>query len=188
MWDSLSPLPLLAGAVAEEHEEAANKDIQVLHTFAETISRALLSHMASCQSMSASSCLYLDGMVRCLNNFAYTLQRTNLGLFSIWLSCRRLMYYHWRLIGIPMISQQVKYSDEETVTVANCPLCNHPYRNLDEIIEIWKDERALFATAIRKHQTEADWVIGGKELWQLSQCCGIPPGLRLCMCVWGVLP
>jgi len=30
--------------------------------------------------------------------------------------------HHWRLIGNPMISQQVEYSDEETVTVANCPL------------------------------------------------------------------
>jgi len=45
--------------------------------------------------------------------------------------------------------------------VANCQLCNHPFRNLYEMRETGDDEKALFAAATRKHQTEADRVIGG---------------------------
>ena len=36
--------------------------------------------------------------------------------------------HHWRLVGIPMISQEVKYVVASTV--ANCHLCNHPFQNL----------------------------------------------------------
>jgi len=67
--------------------------------------------------------------------------------------------HHWRLVGIPMIGQQVKYTHEGTV--ANCHLCNHPLRNLYEMRETRDEEKALFAAATRKHQTEADGVIGG---------------------------
>ena len=62
--------------------------------------------------------------------------------------------YHWRLVGIPMIGQEVKYVDASTV--ANCHLCNHPFRNLYEIRESGDGERALFAAVTRKHQIEAD--------------------------------
>jgi len=67
--------------------------------------------------------------------------------------------HHWRLLVIPMISQQVKYTDERTL--ANCHLCNHPFQNLYEIKETGAEEKALFAAAARKHQAEADRDIGG---------------------------
>jgi len=46
-------------------------------------------------------------------------------------------------------------------TVANCHLCNHPFRNLYEIKESGNEEKALFAAVTRKHQIEADRVIEG---------------------------
>jgi len=46
--------------------------------------------------------------------------------------------HHWRLVGIPMISQEVKYA------VTNCHLCNHPFRNLYEIKESMDEEKALY--------------------------------------------
>jgi len=67
--------------------------------------------------------------------------------------------HHWRLVGIPMISQEVKYADASTV--ANCHLCNHPFRNLYEIKENGDEEKVLFSAVTRKHQIEADCVIGG---------------------------
>ena len=46
-------------------------------------------------------------------------------------------------------------------TVANCHLCNHPFRNWYEIKESGDEEKALFTAVIRKHQIEADRVSGG---------------------------
>jgi len=63
------------------------------------------------------------------------------------------------LVGIPMFSQEVKYAHSSTV--ANCHLCNHPFRNLYEIKESGDEEKLLFAAVTRKHQIEADCVIGG---------------------------
>jgi len=34
--------------------------------------------------------------------------------------------HHWRLVGIPMIGQQVKYTHEGTVAI--CHLCNPHFR------------------------------------------------------------
>jgi len=45
--------------------------------------------------------------------------------------------------------------------VGSCHLCNHPFRNLYEITESGDAEKALFAAVTRKHQIEADRVIGG---------------------------
>ena len=67
--------------------------------------------------------------------------------------------HHWHLVGIPMISQQVKYVVANTV--ANCHLCNYLFRNLYEIKEIGDKERTLFAAVTRKHQIETGHVIGG---------------------------
>jgi len=67
--------------------------------------------------------------------------------------------HYWRLVGISMIGQQVKYAHDGTV--ANCHLCNHPFRNMYEMKETGDHEKVLFAAATRKHQTEADRVIGG---------------------------
>ena len=67
--------------------------------------------------------------------------------------------HHWRLVGIPMISHEVKCVGASTV--ANCHVCNHPFRNLYEITESGDEEKALFVAVTRKHQIEADHVIGG---------------------------
>ena len=66
--------------------------------------------------------------------------------------------HHCRLLGIPMISQQVKYADEGTVPIAICAIT--PFLNSYAIQESGNEEKALFAAAIRKHQTEAARVIG----------------------------
>jgi len=67
--------------------------------------------------------------------------------------------HHWRLVSIPMINQEVNPADASTV--ANCHLCNHPFRNLYEIKETGDEEKALFVAVTRKHQIETDRVIGG---------------------------
>ena len=67
--------------------------------------------------------------------------------------------HHWSLVGIPMIGQEVNYVGASTVT--NCHLCDHTFRNLYEITESGDAEKALFAAVSRKHQIEADSVIGG---------------------------
>jgi len=69
------------------------------------------------------------------------------------------LLHYWRLVGIPMIGQQVKYAHEGTV--ANCHLCNQPFWNLYELKDTGDEEKALFAAATRKHQTKADRVIEG---------------------------
>ena len=58
-----------------------------------------------------------------------------------------------------MISHEVKCVGASTV--ANCPLCNHPFLNLYEITESGDEEKAFFAAVTRKHQIKADHVIGG---------------------------
>jgi len=70
------------------------------------------------------------------------------------------MYYitHRCLVGISMISHEVKHADASTVAI--CHLCNHPFRNLYEITESGDEEKKLFATVTRKHQIEADRIIG----------------------------
>ena len=67
--------------------------------------------------------------------------------------------HHWRLVGIPMISQEVKYANASTM--ANCQLCNHHFQNLDEVKESGDEEKMMFVAVTRKHQIEADRVIGG---------------------------
>jgi len=58
-----------------------------------------------------------------------------------------------------MFSSQVKFADKESV--ANCHLCNHPFRSLYEIKEKGEEETSFFVATTRKHQTKADRVIGG---------------------------
>ena len=92
--------------------------------------------------------------------------------------------HHWRLVGIPMISQQVKYADEGTV--ANCYLYNHPFQNLYEMKESGDAEKTLFVAVTRKHQTEADHVIGGigtaAAVTMLRDAlCPLPSSLCVCL-------
>ena len=57
--------------------------------------------------------------------------------------------HHWHLVGIPMISQQVRYAHESTVALLN----------LYEIQESGDEEKMWFAAVARKHQNEAARVI-----------------------------
>jgi len=72
---------------------------------------------------------------------------------------KALVLHHWRLVGIPMISQEMTYVVASTV--ANCHLCNHSFWNLYAIKESGDEEKALFAAVTRTHQIEAYRVIGG---------------------------
>ena len=170
MRDSLSPLSLPVGAVKSRKQETTPKHIQVLHAFVTEISKASSSRMVSYHYMSPSSYRYLDGtlqvavgawsgrsLLKSLHLEFTKAQRTVVSNLAELYKAHVL--HHWRLIGIPMISQEVKHADASTV--ANCHLCNHPFRNLYEIKESGDEEKALFAVVTRKHQIEADRVIGG---------------------------
>jgi len=94
--------------------------------------------------------------------------------------------HHWRLVGIPMIGQAVKYANASTV--ANCHLCSHPFRNLYKIKENGDKEKVMFAAMTRKHQIEADRVVRGIGSAAAVKCCGMPFCPLFCMCVWRALP
>ena len=88
------------------------------------ISKASSSRMVSYHYMSPSSYRYL--MLKSLHLEFTKAQRTAVSNLAELHKAHVL--HHWRLIGIPMISQEVKHADASTV--ANCHLCNHPFRNL----------------------------------------------------------
>ena len=120
-------------------------------------STVLLFRMASYLSTSASSFHSLDDM---LKPFCLHFTKNQLVMFFNLSELHKAhVLHHWRLVGIPMITQQVNYANEGTL--ANCHLCNHPFWNLYEIKKTWAEEKALFAAATRKHQTKAARVIGG---------------------------
>ena len=52
---------------------------------------------------------------------------------------RAHVLHHWHFVGIPMISQEVKY--EHASTVANCQLFNHPFQNLYEVKKSGDEEK-----------------------------------------------
>ena len=97
--------------------------------------------------------------------------------------------HHWRFVGIPIFSQEVKHADASTVV--NYHLCNHHFRNLYKIKESGDEEKTLFAAATRKHQSEGRRLIvllRALELRQLSLHCGMPFYPLLCMCALRALP
>jgi len=160
MRDSLSSMSLPAGAVSSEHKEAALKHIQGLHDFADRDLQGLIIPHGIIPIHVSKLLLLFGWYAGMLKSFRlqFTKDQPAVG-FNLSELHNAHVLHHWRLVGIPMISQEVHYVGASTV--ATCHLCNHPFRNLYEIKESGDQEKALFAAVTRKHQIEADRVIGG---------------------------
>ena len=144
-------MSLPVGALKSRNQETTPKHIQVLHAFADRDLQGLIIphgiiplHVSKLLPLPG----WYTGMLKSLHLEFTKAQRTAVSNLAELHKAHVL--HHWRLIGIPMISHA------DASTVANCHLCNHPFRNLYEIRESGDGERALFAAVTRKHQIEAD--------------------------------
>jgi len=150
------PMSLPVGA---DHETAL-KHIQALHAFADRdLQGLIIPH--GIMPVHVSKLLPLLGWYTgMLKSFQLEFKKAQLTVISNFSELHKAhVLHHWRLVGIPMISQEVKHADASTL--ANCHLCNHHFRNLYEIKESGDEEKTLFAAVTRKHQIEADRVIRG---------------------------
>jgi len=132
MRDSLSPMSLPVGAVKSGHQETVLKHIQVLLAFVDRDLQGLTIPYGIIP-LHVSKLLPLLGWFTCMLK-SFHLEFTNAQrtvVFNLSELHKAHILHHWRLVGIPMISQEVKYVCASTV--ANCHLCNHPSRNLYEI-------------------------------------------------------
>jgi len=123
MRDSLSLMSLPAGAAASGHQETALKHIQVLHDFADRdIQGLIIPH--NIMPMHISKLLPLLGWYAgMLKSFRLQFTQNQLAVVCNLSELHKAhVLHHWRLVGIPMISQRVNYADEGTV--ANFNLCN----------------------------------------------------------------
>jgi len=148
------------GAVTSGHHDKALKHIQVLYAFADRdLENLIIPH--GIMPVHVSKLLPLLGWYTgMLKLFQLEFTKVQLTVVSNLSELHKAhVLHHWRLVGIPMISQEVKHTDASTM--ANYHLCNHHFRNLYEIKESGDDETTLFAAVTRKHQIEADRVIGG---------------------------
>jgi len=151
MRDSLSPMSLPAGAVSSEHKEAALKHIQGLHDFADRDLQGLIIPHGIIPIHVSKLLLLFGWYAGMLKSFRFQFTKDQLAVgFNLSDLHKAQVLHHWRLVSISMISQEVHYVGASTV--ANCHLCNHPFRNLHEIKESRDEERALFAEVTRKHQ------------------------------------
>jgi len=153
-------MALPVGAVTSGHHEKALKHMQVLHAFADRDLQGLI--IPHCiMPVHVSKLLPLLGWYTgMLKSFQLEFTKAQLTVVSNLSELHKAHVLHHRcLVGIPMISQEVKHAD--AIAVTNCHLCNHHFRNLYEIKESGDEEKTLFATVTRKHQIEADHVIGG---------------------------
>jgi len=160
MRDSLSPMSLPVGALESGHQETALKHIQVLHAFADRdLQGLIIPH--GIMPLHVSKVLPLVGWYTgMLKSFHLEFTMAQLTVVSNLSELHKArVLHHWRLVGIPMIGQAVKYANASTV--ANCHLCSHPFRNLYKIKENGHKEKVMFAAMTRKHQIEADRVIRG---------------------------
>ena len=149
--DSLSPLSLSAvGAVTSGHQKTAQKHIQVLLAFADQDLQALIiSHGVMLLHLSKLLLLlgWYTGMLK-LFHLEFTKAQLMV-VFNLSELYKAHVLHHWRLVGIPMISQEVKCVGASTE--ANCHLCNLPFLNLYEITESGDEEKALFAAKTWKN-------------------------------------
>jgi len=144
MQDSLKPMSLPVGAVTSGHHETALKHIQVLHGFADRdIQVLIMPH--GIMPLQVSKLLPLLGCYTgMLKSFHLEFTKAQLTVVSNLSQLHKAhVLHHRRLVLIPMIGQEVNYVGASTV--ANCHLCNHPLRNLYEIMESGDAEKALFA-------------------------------------------
>jgi len=154
--DSLSAMPLPVGAIQSGHQETALKYIQVLHAFADRNVQGIVIPHGIIPLHVSKLLLLLGWYTGMLKSFHLEFTKAQLVVvFNLYSH----VLHHWRLVGISMISQEVKHADASTVAI--CHLCNHPFPNLYEMKESGDEEKALFAAVTRKHQIEADRVIGG---------------------------
>jgi len=152
-------MSLPVGAIECGHRETALNHIQVLHALADReIQGLIIPHGIP---LHVSKLLQLLGWYTgMLISFHLDFTKSQLKVVVNLSELHKAhVLYHWRLVGIPMISQEIKCADASTV--ANCHLCNHPFQNLYEIKENVDEEKALFAAVICKHQIKADRVVGG---------------------------
>jgi len=151
---------LLVGAVQSGRQETALKHIQVLHAFADRDPQGLIIPHGIMPLHVSKLLLLLGWYTGMLKSFHLEFTKAQLTLVSNLFELHKAhVLHHWHLVGIPMISQDLKYTDASTV--ANCHLYNHPFWNLYEIKESRDEAKALFAAVTRKHQIEADRVILG---------------------------
>jgi len=160
MRDSLSPMSLPVGAVKSGHHETALKLIQALHAFADRDLQGLIIPHGTMPVHVSKLLPLLGWYTGILKSFHLVFTKAQLTVvFNLSELHKAHVLHHWRLVGIIMISQEVKHADANTV--ANCHLCNHPFWNLYEITESGDEEKKLFAAVNCKHQIEADRIIGG---------------------------
>jgi len=148
--------------VKSGHQETALQYIQVLHAFADRdLQGLIIPHgiMPVPVSKLLSLLGWYTGMLKSFQLEFTKAQLTVARVSNLSEVHKAHVLHHWRLVGIPLISQEVKHANASTV--ANCHLCNHHFRNLDEIKESGDEEKMLFVAVTRKHQIEADRVIGG---------------------------
>ena len=126
-------MSLPVGALKSRHQEKALKHIQVLPAFADrNLPGLIIPH--GIMPIHVSKLLPLLGWYTgMLKSFNLEFTKAQLTVVSNLSELHKAhVLHHWRL-RIPMISQEVKHADASTV--ANCHLCNHPFRNLYEIKE-----------------------------------------------------
>ena len=130
MRDSLSTLSLPVGAAKSRHHETTLKHIQVLHAFSDRDLQGLII---------PHGIIPLHVMFK---SFHLGFTKTQLTVVSNVAELHKAhVLHHWRLVSIPMINQEVNPADASTV--ANCHLCNHPFRNLYEIKETGYEEKLV---------------------------------------------
>jgi len=139
--------------------EATLKHIQGLHDFAARDLQGLIIPHGIIPIHVSKLPVLLGWYAGMLKSFRLQFTKYQLAVVSNLSELHKVhVLHHSRLVGIPMVSQEVKYVGASTV--ADCHLCNHPFRNLYEIKESGVKEQVLFAAVTRKHQIEADRVIG----------------------------
>jgi len=153
------PKSLPAGAVASRHQEVALKFIQVQHDFADRDLQGLIIPHGIIPMYVSKLLPLLGWYTGVLRSFCLQFTKDQIAMvFNLSELRKAHVLHHWRLVGIPMITQQVNYTDKGTVV--HCHLCNHPFRNLYEIKGSGDEEKARFTAVTRKHQIEAECVIG----------------------------
>jgi len=119
--DSLSPMSLPAGAVNSEHKEAVLKHIQGLHDFADRDLQGFIIPHGIIPIHVSKLLLLLGWYAGMLKSFRLQFTKDQLAVgFNLSKLHKAYSLHHWRLVGFPMISQEVKYVGASTV--ANCHL------------------------------------------------------------------
>jgi len=151
------------------------------------ISRASLSRMASCLSMYPSSYCYFDGMLVCLNNSTFNLQRTNFWWFWTCLNYTRLMCLNtsvWLASSWLVIRWNTQMREVWATVIYTITL----FGNCMRLLKVGMRERLCLQPQLAKIRQRLIMLLGTMGLWWLSQCCGMTSCQVLCVYAWGALP